>query len=140
MSRQVEIDGEVMDLDQDNFEPGTFAPWYSQLMKFDRKKRKQIVETALKRLRDSRPETYAFIKQSRCRLVGLCPAIDYTLISKDQGEIDVTFSHAFSMPTLLYWHPRGKFAFIVNANLEYDDTVLNKVRGNKVESIKGFTG
>jgi hypothetical protein len=140
LGAKVEVDGEIIDLERDEFNPGSFAPWYEQLMLFEEKKRLAICRTALKRLKENRPETYQFIKDGRCKLVGIAPSIEYTLVEKSEGDLDVTFSHAFSMPTLLYWHPKGKIAILVNANLEFNNTVLNKVRGNKSESIRGFTG
>lgn len=136
----VEFDGEEIEFDSAEFDPAHFAPWYRQLMQLDEKRRKEIAQEALKRIRASKPDTYRFIVDMKCKLVGICPAVEYTLLTKDEGDLDVTFSHAFGIPTLVYWVPRGKFAILVNANLEYNDTVLNKIKGNKKESIRGFTG
>ena len=136
----VEVGGETIEIGLDDFNPMQFAPWYNQLMSLEEKDRKRIVATALSRIKEVRPETFRFLMEYRCKLVGIIPAVEYTLTKKDEGELDITFSHAFSMPTLLFWCKQGKFAIMVNANLEYNDTVLNKIRGNKKESIRGFTG
>lgn len=136
----VEIDGELIEIPSDEFNPTQFAPWYQQLMNLDEKSRRQIVAVALKRIQDVRPETYRFIKKFGCKLVGITPSLEYTLTKAHEGELDITFSHAFSMPTLLFWCPAGKFFIQVNANLEYNDTVLNKIKGNKKQSIRGATG
>ncbi len=140
MKKQFEIDDDVIDVDE-NADPAEFPPWYQQLMKLSNDKRREIIGKALKRIQAVKPETMKFIKDGKCRLVGIAPAVEYTLADKKDGEIDVTFVHGFSIPTLVFWHPQGKFAFMVNANLEYDDTVLNKIPGNNVDrEIHGFTG
>lgn len=131
------LDTVDVDLDSD---PTEMAPWYEQFLKLSEKKREEICKTALKRIQESKPETYQFIKKYGCELVGICPSISYCLLDKSQGDTDVTYIHSFSMPTLLYWCSEGQFGFFVNANLDYNDTVLNRVKGNQVDkSIKGFT-
>lgn len=125
----------------ENADPTEFPLWYKQMMKLPQKKRQDIVNVAMVRIKETKPETYKFIKEHRCRVVGLCPAIEYALVDKSEGDIDVTWIHGFSLPTLLFWHPKGDFGFFVNANLKYNDTVLNKIKGNNVDkNIRGFTG
>jgi hypothetical protein len=137
VSEQYEIDGDTIELREGD--PTDWALWYKQLASFDRDKRKQVLKTALARIKAGRPDTYEFIQKFKCELVGICPNISYTLC--EGPELDVTFFHNFSMPTLLFWCDAGKFGFFVNANLEYNDTVLNNVSGNKRDrEIKGFTG
>lgn len=133
-------DDNTIELDE-SADPSELAPWYKQVLQLPEKKRLEISEIALRRVKEAKPEAYNFIKKFNCHLVGLCPSIDYTLLKKSDGDLDVTFIHAFSMPTLLYWCADGGFGFFVNANLDYNDTVLNRVSGNKRDdSIKGFTG
>lgn len=123
-------------------DPNDFPLWYKQFSELDEKKRKKFAELALKRVKAAKPEAYEFIQKFRCELVGISPNISYALI-KDEGpdSLSVTWVHGFSMPTLLYWCKQGGFGFFVNANLDYNDTVLNRVEGNKVDpTIKGFTG
>ena len=125
----------------ENADPTEFPLWYKQLMQLDEKRRKEIVVKALERIKEAKPATYKFIKENKCKVVGLSPAIEYALIDKAEGNLDVTWIHGFSLPTLLLWHPAGEFGFFVNANLKYNDTVLNKIKGNKVDkNIRGFTG
>jgi len=140
MKKQFEIDDDVIEIDE-NADPAEFPPWYNQMMKLSNAKRQEMVAIAMKRLKVNKPDTFDFIKSSKCKLVGIAPAIEYSLSDKKEGEIDVTFVHGFSIPTLVFWHPEGKFAIVVNANLEYDDTVLNKIPGNNVDrEIRGVTG
>lgn len=119
--------------------PEDYPLWYDQFAKLPEKAKKDIAHTALKRIASTKPEMADFIRKMRCELVGLCPRIEYILADEREGETDVTWVHGFSIPTLLYWCKEGKFGFFVNANLDYNDTVLNKVNGNKRQSLKGFT-
>lgn len=136
----IDID-ETLDVDVESSDPRGVAPWYAQLLKLDARKRKAVVDTALKRIKESKPEAFEFIRKFDCELVGITPGVEYTLVSDAQGELEVTFVHPYSMPTLLYWCKQGGFGFFVNANLEYNDTVLNRIAGNKVDKgIRGFTG
>lgn len=130
-----------VEVDLDSSSPPEVVLWYQQLLKLGEKKRREIAEKALERIKASKPDAHEFIRKFGCELVGICPQIDYTLIFEKDGELDVTFQHPFSMPTLLYWCESGGFGFFINANLAYNDTVLNKVAGNKVDKgIRGFTG
>jgi hypothetical protein len=73
--------------------------------------------------------------------VGVTPRIVYTLADSSDGEsLDVSWIHSFSMTTLLFWCDQGQFGFFVNPNLDFNETVLNKVKGNPKTSLKGFTG
>ena len=123
-----------------NADPAEIPPWYDQMLKLDSRQREQIRRIALERIKQSKPETYEFIKKFSCELVGFSPRVEYTLLKDSDGEIDVTWVHAYSMPTLVYWCEDGGFHFSVNANLKYNDTVLNAVDGNKIDrQIRGFT-
>jgi hypothetical protein len=117
-----------------------YAPWYKQLTKLDDQKRKEIIQKTLLQIKESNSDMYKFIKNNSCELVGICPEISYVLCDTKEGDTKVTFVHGFSMPTLLFWCERAKFAFFINPVLEYNDTVLNKQRGNKPEKLQGFTG
>lgn len=130
---------DMIEFDEDA-DPSELAPWYKQFMKLDEKKRRHIAESALLQVKVAKPEMYQFIKKFGCKLVGITPRIEYACLNKGDGDLDVTYIHSFSMATLLFWCDAGKFGFFVNANLDYDDTVLNRVKGNKKDrSIKGFT-
>ena len=124
---------------KESADPTEFPLWYQQFMKLDEKKRKEITKTALERIKQSKPDAYYFITRFKCKLVGVTPQIAYALDSSKEGDTEVTWIHGYSMPTLLYWCPAGRFGFFVNANLDYDETVLNSVKGNKKQGIKGFT-
>lgn len=124
----------------DKTPPEDLAPWFKQFLKLDTKKREAFAQKVMDRLYSEKKEAYEFIRKFNCELVGISPRIVYTLVDAPDGELDVTWIHSFSMPTLLFWCKQGGFGFFVNPNLNYDDTVLNKVKGNKQQSIKGFTG
>jgi len=120
--------------------PNSVAPWYDQFTKLSDGKRSLIAKTALRNLEEAKPEVADFIHKYKCELVGLQPRVEYALFDSRAGDTDVSWVHSFSMPTLLYWSKKLKLGFFVNANLEYNDTVLNKVKGNKKQSLQGFTG
>lgn len=132
---QMEVEDQILEMTEGD--PMDLAPWYVQLSKLDPRKRKRTVETAMQRIRETKPTTYEFIKNFRCELVGIMPRIEYMLVNDSEGD---TYVHSFSMPTLLFWCPKGEFSFFVNANLKYNDTVLNSIEGNTKENIRGFTG
>lgn len=131
---------DVIEFDEEA-DPTKLAPWYDQLLKLDEKSRAAVASKAMKLIQNSKPETYKFIKKFGCKLVGITPRVEYALLKEGEvGDMDVTYVHSYSMPTLLFWCDEGKFHFSVNANLDYNDTVLNRVRGNvRDRSIKGFT-
>jgi hypothetical protein len=134
-------DVEEIEIDEDA-DPGEYAPWYKQFMQLPEEERRKIASKALKKIAETKPETHDFIRKFKCELVGICPRLEYCMVKSDgNADMDVTYVHGFSLPTLLYWCPSGKFAFLVNVNLEYNDTVLNNIRGNNIDrSIRGFTG
>lgn len=121
--------------------PLDLSHWYKQLLQLPEEKRQQLAEKALLAVKKVKPDTYDFIKKFKCELVGITPEIKYCLIDSSLGETDCTWIHAYSGPTLLYWHPIGKFGFFVNAELNFNDSILNHIEGNKKDDlIKGFTG
>lgn len=130
-----------IEVEIDHAEDPTKLPlWYEQLMKLDEKSREHVKNVALQRIKASKPQTFDFIKRFKCELIGISPRVEYVLLKEADGDIDVTFVHAYSMPTLLFWCPEGEFHFSVNANLKYNDTVLNEVQGNKIDrKIQGLT-
>lgn len=134
-------DEDVIEFDEDA-DPTEIAPWYEQFLNLPEKQRIEVVNKAMKLLEQSNPDTYRFIKKFRCKLVGITPRVEYALVKKsDGGDTDVSYVHSYSMPTLLFWCDEGKFHFSVNPNLDYNDTVLNRVKGNRRDrEIKGFTG
>jgi hypothetical protein len=132
--------GEELSVDYiDNRDPSDFPPWYEQFMRLSDDKKKVIVERALEQIKEAKPEVYKFIKQFKCRLVGVQPNVQYALASSKEGNAEVTWVHAFSLPTLQFFCPEGKFGFFVNANLDHDDTVLNHIKGNKTQKVRGWT-
>ena len=117
-----------------------YPDWYKQYLDLGEKDRKEILRIALNRVKKAKPDTYNFIKKFKCELIGITPRTEYSLVSERDGEVSVTFVHAYSMPTLMFWCPAGQFHFSINANLKYNDTVLNAVQGNKIDrKIRGLT-
>ena len=114
--------------------------WYQQFLELDTKDRKKLVSKVLALIQKSNPEGYNFIKNSGAELVGISPRLEYALIEGASDDTDITWLHAFSMPTCLFWCEKGKFAFFINPNLRHNQTVLDKVSGNPKSSLKGFTG
>lgn len=101
-------------------------PWFRQLIHMDEKHRQKAVDSALKKLKEAKPDAYAFIKDNDCELIGFIPNISYTLPFNEDGNLDVKYLHDFSQYTLLYWCKQAKFAFLVNASMDYN---ANGLRG-----------
>lgn len=128
------------DIKMADVEPGDLPLWYQQFIKFDDKKKSEAIEKTISMIKAKNPELYSFIRQYRCVLVGVMPMVQYNLPDCKHGDGDTTWIHGFAVPTLIYWHPKGKFSFFANPILRFDETVLNEVGGNPRQNIKGFTG
>lgn len=125
----------------DNEDPHEVALWYDQALKLDDKKRLAQVRMAMRQIKQSKPDTYEFIQKFNCKIVGIIPRVEYALTGQDgKQDLNVTWIHSFSQPTLLFWCEKGGFGFFVNAVLDYDNTILNNIKGNPKNSLKGFTG
>lgn len=124
-----------------NTDPSEYPIWYKQYLRLDEKARQEIHKKAIDRIKTAKPQTYQFIKKFKCQVIGITPRTEYSLINEKDGDNNVTFVHKYSMPTVLFWCPSGDFHFSVNAVMKYNDTLLNKVSGNKVDkNIRGLTG
>lgn len=121
-------------------DPSKLPPWYVQMIELEDDVRSVMQARALSWIKETKPKAHDFIKKFDCEFVGFIPQISYTLPTSDEGESDVTWIHSFSIPTLLFWCRDGGFGFFINANLDYDDTVLNKIKGNIKQKLRGFTG
>jgi len=134
MNEQIEVE-----IDH-NSDPAELPPWYDQFLKLDESQREDVMKRAMDMIKKAKPETYRFIQKFDCELAGISPRVEYAVLKNEEGDMSVTYVHAYSMPTLLFWCPAGEFHFSVNANLKYNDTVLNNVDGNKIDrNIRGFT-
>lgn len=139
-SLSFDLDGEIVETTHKEIDPREYPLWYKQLFSLDSKKRKQIVATLLESIKKEKPEAYKFIKSTGCKLVGVQPRIEYAIMDSSEGDTSCTWIHGFSMSTLLFWCDEGGFGLFINPILHYDDTVLNKISGNKKQNIRGFTG
>jgi hypothetical protein len=135
--RDLEVDGEILKMDESE-EPGS-VPWFDQFLKLSDSKRRQIIDRLKGQIKAKKPEAYNFIKNTDAKLVGVMPQVSYALRDSKENDGDITWVHGFSMCTLLFWCEKGGFGFFINPNLDYNDTVLNKVEGNRKQSLKGFT-
>jgi hypothetical protein len=122
--------------------PEQLPLWYAQMKELSASKRAELTQRVLARIKKAKPEAYAFIKSMRCPLVGFMPSVQYTLAAPDArgADLEVDWIHALGSTTLLFWCKQGGFGFFINENLDYDDTVLNKTRGNSKQRLRGFTG
>lgn len=133
-------EGEVLSVDYiDNRDPSEFPPWYVQFIKLSDDKKKAIVDRAMAQIKEAKPDLYSFIRKFKCQLVGVQPNLQYALTSARDGNTEVTWVHAFSLPTLQFFCPEGKFGLFVNANLDFNDTVLNHIEGNRSQKVRGWT-
>ena len=122
-------------------DPNSFSPWYDQLLKLDNEKdRVRIYNWTMKQLEKQKPEAARFIRDNNCILVGFMPKVEYTLIKESDGELRAMWSHDFSIATPLFWSKKKKCGIFTNALLDFNDTVLNKIRGNPKQRLHGFTG
>lgn len=141
MSKSVVIEDHDLEFDIKEAPPAEALPlWYEQFLKLPDSKRKQIIDKVLNFIKERNKAGYDFIKNTKSELVGVSPRIVYTLASEKEGDLDISWIHAFSMATLLFWCEQGKFGFFINPVLRYNDTVLNNIEGNKKNKVKGFTG
>jgi hypothetical protein len=113
--------------------------WYKQFMSLDSKQRILKIDKVLKAVKKYKPELFDFLRAFKCQLVGVIPRVAYALPDEAYGDSKATFVHKFQDVTLLYWCPRGKFTFEVSPTMDYNDTVLNHIKGNKKVSIAGLT-
>lgn len=122
--------------------PDEMPLWYAQMKQLSASKRAELTQRVLARIKKSKPEAYQFLKSMRCPLVGFMPSVQYTLATPDARgtDLQVDWIHALGSTTLLFWCKQGGFGFFINENLNYDDTVLNKTRGNPKQVLRGFTG
>lgn len=120
--------------------PGAMPLWYEQVKRLPENKRRELAERVLERIRLTKPDAYASIKKMKMPRIGFVPEITYTLISGDDQERQADWIHAFGSQTLLFWCKQGGFGIFINENLDYDDTILNRTRGNPKQTLRGFTG
>jgi hypothetical protein len=139
-SLSFDIEGNIVEATYKVVNPAEFPLWFKQLFSLSESKRKDIVKKMMKAVKESNPEAYEFIQKAKCKLVGVQPRVEYALIDSKEGDTSCTWVHGFSMATLLFWCEEGSFGLFINPVLKYDDSVLNKISGNKKQSIKGFTG
>ena len=134
--REIEIDvytpGDPMEL----------PAWYEQYLELDSSGKKAVLSNALRMLKKGNPDTYEVLMKEGWKLVGLTPHIAYAADPRRESREDqsTTWVHGFTIPTLVFWHDDFSAGLFVNANLRYNDSVLNHLPGNSRESIKGFTG
>lgn len=125
----------------ENEDPHEIALWFDQALKLDSPKRIKMVRSAMNKIKQNKPDTYEFIRKFECTLVGIMPRVEYALSGQEgKDDLNVTWIHSFSQPTLVFWCEKGGFGFFVNSVLGYDDSILNKIKGNPKTSLKGFTG
>jgi hypothetical protein len=124
-----------------NTNPNRYPDWHWQLLSLPEKNRQKIISRIMNNLKEAKPDCYEFIKKFSCQVVGIQPRVEYVLGDESNGgDMNVTYVHTFSMPTILFWCPEGGFGFFVNPNLMYDDSVINHTANNPKKLIKGFTG
>lgn len=77
-------------------------------------------------------------------LVGIAPNVSYMMVKGDKEEMESMWVHAFSVPTLLLKVKGTPMLVMVNANLEYNDSVLTKIKHNEyheelMKTLKRYT-
>lgn len=135
-----EIEGKIIEADYKIVDPLEYPLWYQQFLSLDSAKRKKIVAKMMKDIKEAKPDAFKFIEKFNCRLVGIQPRIEYALSDSKDGDIEVTWIHGLSMATLLFWCDEGGFGFFINPVLDYNNSALNKIDGNKNRPVRGFTG
>jgi hypothetical protein len=130
---ELDRDEEITDLE-------SMPLWYQQIVQMDEDKRLERVKKAMALIKENKPETFEFIKKFKCELVGFIPRIEYSMAEGAWSDLEVTWRHPFGIDTLLLWCPAGEFVFAVNANLMYNETKLNKIKGNNIPPLRGLTG
>lgn len=79
------------------------------------------------------------------RFLGMVPLMYYFRVtSRSQEDLKALWEHPFSMFTMAYEHKSLPLIILCNANIEYNDSVLAHIDGNKglreMKDILGITG
>jgi hypothetical protein len=64
-------------------------------------------------------------------LVGIAPQVSYMMVEGSKEELQSIWVHPFSVPTLLLKVKNAPMLIMVNANLDYNDSVLTKIEHNE---------
>jgi hypothetical protein len=76
-------------------------------------------------------------------LIGFAPNITYVKHDGAKEDLKYQWVHPFGTPTLLYKHKKLPTLLLVNGNLDFNNSRLNKIDKNKsleLQSILGITG
>jgi hypothetical protein len=127
--------------------------FWEDFSKYGKKQRAEIHNEALDILtiytgrptEEGKKLTETFRDSGEYRFIGMVPLIYYFRVtSSSSDDLKAMFEHPFSLTTMAYAHKTHPVIILSNANIEYNDTVLRKIKGNeKIQEmfhILGITG
>lgn len=117
--------------------------WVADMLSFSvtaRKKIRRMVLEGIFNFKRGKPSKEAadfvnYLKQEG-QFVGFATNMSYIMEnSKYAEELDSIWIHPLSEPSLLYKIKDMPILIVTNPNIEYNNTVLNKLEGNKYNKI-----
>lgn len=118
--------------------------WAKDFVKLSPTARKELVETVLQLLKESKHEgdrkLYEAITKGGYELVGVQPMLVYNRVSiiEDVEDLQVDWYHKWGFPTLIYGHTKSCHLLIVNPWIRISGSVINEIPGNaRVNIVKG---
>jgi hypothetical protein len=121
----------------------TALSWVKDLLNFPvsaRKKVRKMVLDGIKNFKKGKPskeaEEFLELLKQEGQLVGFATNITYVMESaKYDDELESIWVHPLSEPSLLYKIKDMPILIVTNPNIEYNDSVLNKIEQNKYNKV-----
>lgn len=130
-----------------------FLSFWQEFINYPEEDREECLKIALESIRDfkkGRPspegeDLIAELQSDEMEFIGMVPNLFYFRVnSDDKQDLESLWVHPFSLHTLAYKHKNLPFIVLSNANIEYNKSVLSKIKGNKglkeMYRILGITG
>jgi len=130
-----------------------FLSFWEEFLTYSEKEREECMKIALESIRDfkkGRPsaegeELVDELQSDDMELIGMVPNLFYFRISSsDKADLESLWVHPFSMFTLAYKHKKLPFIILSNGNIEYNKSILARLKGNRsleeMYDILGITG
>jgi hypothetical protein len=130
-----------------------FLSFWQEFINYPEEDREECLKIALESIRDfekGRPsregeKLIKWLQDDDMEFMGMVPNLFYFRVNSDNKEdLETMWVHPFSLHTLAYKHKTLPFIVLSNANIEYNKSVLTKLKGNKglkeMYRILGITG
>lgn len=114
--------------------------WANIIFFGDSKQRMKVVDACLKAIlifQKGEPskagkEAHALLTSNKVDLIGFVPYVNYIRAkSKCEDDMDVLWTHPFSVPTMLFRVKGTPFLLLANPNVEYNESKLLENEENR---------